>query len=370
MSAYKTIFFLGATGYLGSEFLLLLNREFPDLHIVALLRNVTQEREAQLRALYPNSSVVEGTLDDDAVIREQAAKADIVINCASSDHTPSVISTLAGLEINSKNNPGRPPLYLHVSGCGIISDNARGEPVEYVKEWSDIGLDLKEYVLLFRSCNRRNMHLDSDIPIVEAGSRKENPVRTIIYYPGQIYGVGEGIQKTTLWLRIFLDMTKKLGFAGTWGPGANTMNNIHVRDCANGLLLVLKAALEGKADEGPEGLYFSASMEPKKTYHEWTKVMGDVGVLLQVLDSPTPLLIAGPPRCSTCFEKGIINQAGSRPLPNEVVDPLGEYGWSLLGGNLFVKPERLAKLGWEPVETKKTPLLESLPSMIDAALQG
>lgn len=340
MSAYKNVFFLGATGYLGSEFLLLLNREFPELHVVALIRNVTPEREAQLRALYPNSSVVEGTLDDDAVIREQAAKADIVINCASSDHTPSVISTLAGLETNSQKNPGKPPLYLHVSGCGIISDNARGEPVESVKEWSDIGLDLKE-------CDRRNMHLDSDIPIVEAGSRKENPVRTIIYYPGQIYGVGEGIQKTTLWLRIFLDMTKKLGFAGTWGPGANTMNNIHVKDCANGLLLVFKAALEGKADEGPEGLYFSASMEPKKTYYEWTKVMGDY-----------------------LFGKGIISQAGSRPLPNEVVDPLGEYGWSLLGGNLFVKPERLAKLGWEPVETKKAPLLESLPSMIDVALQG
>ncbi|KAI6044874.1 hypothetical protein EDC04DRAFT_271088 [Pisolithus marmoratus] len=365
MSAYKNVFFLGATGYLGSEFLLLLNRELPELHIVALMRNVTPEREAQLRALYPNSSVVEGTLDDDAVIKEQAAKADTVINCASSDHPQSVlctcistscvpecfkivgmltisrqIATLAGLEINAKNNPEKPPLYLHVSGCGIVSDNARGEPVESVKVWSDIGLDLKE-------CDRRNMHLDCDIPIVEAGSRKENRLRTIIYFPGQIYGVGEGIQRTTVWLRVFLDMAKKLGFAGTWGPGANTMNNIHVRDCANGLLLVLKAALEGKADEGPDGLYFSASMEPMKTYYEWTEVMGNY-----------------------LFEKGIINQAGSRPLPSEAVDPAGEYGWSLLGGNLIVKPERLAKLGWEPVETKKIPLLESLPSMIDAALQG
>ncbi|KAI6038522.1 hypothetical protein EDC04DRAFT_2603861 [Pisolithus marmoratus] len=338
MSAYKNIFFLGATGYLGSEFLLLLNRELPQLHIVALMRNVTPGREAQLRALYPNCSVVEGTLDDDVVIREQAAKADIVVNCASSDHKPSVISTLAGLGINSKNNPEKPPLYLHVSGCGIVSDNARGEPVESVKEWSDIGLDLKD-------CDQRNMHLDCDIPIVEAGSRKKNPVRTIIYYPGQIYGIGEGIQRTTLWLRIFLDMAKKLGFTGTWGPGANTMNNIHVRDCADGLLLVLKAALEGKADEGPEGLYFSASMEPMKTCYEWTKVMGDY-----------------------LFERGIVNQAGSRPFPREVVDPF--YSWSLLGGNLIVKPERLAKLGWEPIETKKTPLLESLPSMIDVALQG
>ncbi|KAI6044881.1 hypothetical protein EDC04DRAFT_2599232 [Pisolithus marmoratus] len=115
-------------------------------------------------------------------------------------------------------------------------------------------------------------------------------------------------------------MAKKLGFAGTWGPGTNTMNNIHIRDCANGLLLVLKAALEGKADEGPDN--FLASMKPMKTYYEWTEVMGNTD---------------------------------------------GHY---ILGGNLIIKPEHLAKLGWEAIETKKIPLLESLPSMIDAALQG
>lgn len=64
----------------------------------------------------------------------------------------------------------------------------------------------------------------------------------------------EGVQKTTLWLRIFLGMMKNVGYAGTWGSGANAMNNIHVKDCAMGLLLILQAALEGRADEGPEGL--------------------------------------------------------------------------------------------------------------------
>ena len=49
-------------------------------------------------------------------------------------------------------------------------------------------------------------------------------------------------------------MMKNVGYAGTWGPGANVMNNIHVKDCAAGLLLVLQAALEGKADEGAEGI--------------------------------------------------------------------------------------------------------------------
>ena len=47
---------------------------------------------------------------------------------------------------------------------------------------------------------------------------------------------------------------KNVGYAGTWGSGANAMNNIHVKDCAMGLFLVLQAALEGRADEGLEGL--------------------------------------------------------------------------------------------------------------------
>ena len=53
-------------------------------------------------------------------------------------------ATLDGLEKSSAARPGNPPLYIHVSGCGILSDNARGELKEPVKMWSDIGLDLEE----------------------------------------------------------------------------------------------------------------------------------------------------------------------------------------------------------------------------------
>ena len=95
-------------------------------------------------------------------------------------------------------------------------------------------------------------------------------MRTIIIYPCQIYGVGRGksmhrrteggrltlglgVQKTTLWLRIFLDYAKKVGYAGTWGAGGNIQNTIHVEDMADIMLFVYKAALEGKAAEGAEG---------------------------------------------------------------------------------------------------------------------
>lgn len=85
-----TIFLLGATGYLGSEFLALLARDFPTYPVNALVRNVTPARTARLQEIHPKLNVVEGTLDDAAVIIEQVQKADIVINSASSDHWPSV----------------------------------------------------------------------------------------------------------------------------------------------------------------------------------------------------------------------------------------------------------------------------------------
>ena len=58
------------------------------------------------------------------------------------------IATLDGLEKSSSRRPGNPPLYIHVSGCGIVSDNARGEGPVNDKVWSDIGLDLSKYVRL------------------------------------------------------------------------------------------------------------------------------------------------------------------------------------------------------------------------------
>lgn len=157
-----TIFFLGATGFLSGEILLLLARDYPSYHVNALLRNPTPERISKLKGLHPNLSIVEGDLNDAQVIIDQAATADIVVNSASSDHWPSVkgmsrsvntvmsrvkcfhLATLDGLEKNSADRPGNPPLYIHLSGCGILSDNVRGEKVEHVKEWSDIGLNLKE----------------------------------------------------------------------------------------------------------------------------------------------------------------------------------------------------------------------------------
>ncbi|KAK0453790.1 hypothetical protein EV421DRAFT_1766427 [Armillaria borealis] len=226
----SSIFFLGCTGFLGVHLLKSLGRDLPTYNVIALLRDSSASRKASVSELHPNVTIIEGTLDDDAIIEEWSSKCPIVINTASSDHWPSVRSTLAGLEKNSARHPGNPPIYMHVSGLGILSDNCRGESVDpaNIRWWTDTSLNL-------RDCDPSNMHLESDIPIVDAGTRTQNAVRTMIMFPGR---------------------TKD--------------NN------AYSCLTVLKAALDGKAQEGAEGLYFVGSDQPMIPMHEWASAVGDV----------------------------------------------------------------------------------------------
>lgn len=63
-----------------------------------------------------------------------------------------------------------------------------------------------------------------------------------------------GVQKTTAWLRAFLEFAKLNKHAGTWGRGLNSINNVHVKDVASAIFTVLTAALEHRADEGAQGL--------------------------------------------------------------------------------------------------------------------
>ncbi|KAJ8502991.1 hypothetical protein ONZ45_g11251 [Pleurotus djamor] len=334
------VFFLGGTGFLGSQFLVDLAGELPDLRITALVRAPVDEKEKQLKAIYPTISVVEGVLEDDATIQEQAAKADIVINTASSDHIGSIKSILAGLEKGSSTRPGDPPFYLHVSGTGILSDNVRGEQIDESKipEHSDIGFTMSQVT-------QTNKHVQEDILILSAGSRAENPVRTAIVFPAWIYGIS--IQKSTLPVRVFLDMFRRNGRAGTWGPGLVKMNNIHVKDVSSALMTVLKAALDGKADEGLEGIYFAVSMEPKVSNHDIAARFGDI-----------------------LHEKGLTPIGGSVPFGEDITGPLGEYGWSLFGSNQSSRPDRLHKFGWAAKESAKKSLLDYLPEEIDMILNA
>ncbi|THU83791.1 hypothetical protein K435DRAFT_688888, partial [Dendrothele bispora CBS 962.96] len=231
-------------------------------------------------------------------------------------------------------------LIIHTSGLGLVSDNSRGEPVPIQKIWSDVGLDLENF-------GYNNYHLNCDATIVKAGKDKQVPVRTIIVFPGLIYGVSEGPEKITIPMRRHLQLAREAGHVGTWGPGANKMVNCHVKDVANALLVILDAALQGTAEEGGEGLYFVLSNNPALTMHELNSALGNI-----------------------LFKKGFLKTAECKTLPSEIIDKPGEYGWSVMGGNVMAQADRIQRLGWKPVVSNEISILDTLEEEVSTMLES
>lgn len=315
--AQKSLVLLGATGFVGCYVTELLAQKHPEFEVTTILRSVTPERTSILRSLDPNISILEGDLEDRELVSNTAEKADVVIHVAHSDHEPSVSAVLEGLTRRAqaaRKAGGEPPIYLHMSGCGIVADNVRGEyrAPETIKEWSDLDLDLNE-------CPSGNTHLPTDKAILAAGTRKEDPIRTIIVFPSLIYGMGK-TERCGMWLPIFAEFARKCEHAGTWGPGEVTQYAIHVRDVASAVLFLLEAALDGRVKGGEDGLceyqacdatggadselmeivVFATTKEPNMTWKEINDVLGEV-----------------------LWKRGEIKEPYSKPFPPEITEPLG-----------------------------------------------
>lgn len=101
------IFFLGVTGYLGGSLLASLIQD-ENYEIVALVRS---QSKAQWLTAHRVTPVI-GDLNSLGLLEEQASLADIVINTADSDHVPSTVTSLLGLQKRYKRT-GKKPLYLH-----------------------------------------------------------------------------------------------------------------------------------------------------------------------------------------------------------------------------------------------------------------
>ncbi|KAK8050493.1 hypothetical protein PG994_012223 [Apiospora phragmitis] len=92
----------GATGYIGGDALSVLSQAHPEFEFSLLVR--TQEKAQNVKAQYPNATIVLGDLDDSGLLREQAAKADIVLREYS--------TSFRSLFTHSPSSPPPPPLFL------------------------------------------------------------------------------------------------------------------------------------------------------------------------------------------------------------------------------------------------------------------
>ncbi|KAF9060360.1 hypothetical protein BDP27DRAFT_1430202 [Rhodocollybia butyracea] len=332
MSTSKSIFLLGATGYVGGQVLLSLAAEFPSLPVRALARNLSPSKVTHLKSLHPNLEVIQGSLDDISVIEAEAEKTDVVINVAAAEHMGSVNATLRGLKVRATSSLPA-PIYIHMAGTSLISYTSSGEFIAPKHIWT--GTEFTDTLM----STEFDGHLFKDPCEAIVQANKTSPsVRTMILLPGFIYGIGPGIQKVTLPLRLYLSLASQAGHVGTIGPGRNVVGCIHIKDVANAVSAVLDGALKGKSiGEGSNGFYPVVS-----------KYMTSMLSVCEIIGDANPIFSP--------------NYGATRSL----VD--------VMSSNQFCRSDRLIKeLGWsakhselaEPGES----FYESLPKEIELGLK-
>lgn len=118
---------------MGGDFLFLVLQTYPEwaTFITCLARD--QARVECLKATYSDVRIVYGTLDDAKVLENEAAKAEIVLHFASSDHVGAAEAISRGL----KKSGG---YWIHTSGTDILllQPSEGHEDVKTFDDWDRI----------------------------------------------------------------------------------------------------------------------------------------------------------------------------------------------------------------------------------------
>ncbi|KAF8598918.1 NAD(P)-binding protein [Ceratobasidium sp. AG-I] len=314
MSAPENIFILGATGYIGGAVFTGLRKTYPNVPTAALVRN--PKDNAALTAA--GARVVQGSHSDHEIIQKEASEADLVVNCADADDLELTKALLRGIK-QRKEKTGQISIFVHTSGTSVVGDPPSGEPSEFSKKvWNDAKPED------IRSLDIKQPHRTIDVEIFNAHDRRD--VDAYIVCPSCIYGIGNGpVRRISVQIPNIIRAALRRKEVPYVGKGTNTWNNVHIKDLQALYLLVIKHALEARANkvqvESYENFYFGSVGS-----HEW----GDVSKVL------APLL----------YEKKLVTK------PEAVSVPVGEERALDFntGNNSCSTADRGRALGWKPSE--------------------
>jgi nucleoside-diphosphate-sugar epimerase len=225
----RTIFLTGASGYIGGTVAArLLDGGYS-------VRGLVRSREAAEALSQRGVVPVIGTLDDTALLAQEAVGADGVVNSASADHAAAVHAFITALQGTGK------PL-LHTSGSSVIGDDARGLGVSESIFDEDTPLVVEPL---------KQPRRDIDLAVLRAAQRG---VRSAVICPSLIYGVGRGVNTRSVQIPLLVDNALAQGAVQVVGQGLNRWSNVHVDDVAQLYQLVLEKAPAG-------ALYFAENGE-------------------------------------------------------------------------------------------------------------
>ncbi|KAL5357313.1 hypothetical protein BJX96DRAFT_181576 [Aspergillus floccosus] len=250
------IFLTGATGYIGGDVLSVLTTKYPDFSISALIRS--PEKAQQVQAQFPSVRIVYGGLDESDLLEKESADADVVLHTAdASDHVGAAKAIAAGLAAgHSKDNPG---YWLHTGGTGILTfaDTDRGVFGDLHDKVYDDWDRVDELTHLPDHAFHRNV----DQIVLEAGAKYAGVVKTALVCPPTIYGRGRGpCSQRSRQAYELARVTIQLQKGPIIGAGQSVWNNVHVQDLSDLFVLLVEAAVQGRADDGlwGENAYYLA----------------------------------------------------------------------------------------------------------------
>ena len=214
------LFLTGASGYIGGS---IAARLVASGHSVrGLVRDPSRSGLLAARGIEP----VPGSLADEDVLAREARASDGVVNAADADHLPSLQVLLRAMEGSGK------PL-LHTSGSSVIGDDARGNRV------SDAIFDEDTPFVVAPAKQARH---DLNGTVLAAAARG---VRSVVICPTLIYGVGKGLNPSSIQIPFLVAQARSQGAVRVVGLGLNRWSNVHVDDLADLYLLALERAPAG-----------------------------------------------------------------------------------------------------------------------------
>jgi len=223
------IFLTGANGYIGGAAAIALIDAGHSVH--GLVRNRAKADAVTARGIEP----VIGTLDDAALLREEARAADAVVNAASSDHRGAVEALLAGLAGSGK-------AFIHSSGSSIVADLAMGEPSERIFREGDAIAPLAD----------KAARVAIDRLVLGAPG-----IRPIVLCNTMIYGNALNPPAQSVQIPALVRQAKASGVVRYIGRGLNRWSNVHIADVAALYVLALQKAPAGTfmyVESGEEAL--------------------------------------------------------------------------------------------------------------------
>jgi len=213
------VFITGAAGFIGGSIATGLVR--AGHQVTGLVRSAEQAHELQALGI----TAVVGTLDDRALLTQQAQAADAVINAASSDHRGAVEALLDALR-------GTHKVFLHTSGSSIVGDASGGKSSDVI-----YAEDTLPEPTVDKAARVAIDHL-----ILAAA---KDGVNSAVICNTLIYGHSLGVKRDSVQLPRLLKQARKSGIVRHVGTGQNIWSNVHIEDVVALYLLALTKNVPG-----------------------------------------------------------------------------------------------------------------------------